>query len=49
MFSIFNQYRLKGRIKLDITLVRFVHAIQETSIQLRTNKEIKMCMDEPYE
>jgi len=49
MFSIFDQYCSKGRIKWDITFVRFVHGIRESSIQLRTSKEIKVNMDEPDE
>ena len=45
MFSIFSQHIIKGPIKIDTSLVRYVEDIQKSLIQLKDYKEIKNCMD----
>ncbi|MCI45556.1 hypothetical protein A2U01_0066795, partial [Trifolium medium] len=49
MFSIFSQYSMKGSIKLDATLVRYVQDICSSSIRPRIFVEIAACMIEPEE
>lgn len=44
MFSIFCQYSIKGFIKLDNTLVRFVRATSSSLIYLWIFDEILACM-----